>query len=549
MFSHGNPEQEELIRHIRRFAGRLRLRDGWRGMQNTLWAAMLAALLVQTAGRLLPIPNLLAWTLLPLGIWLIGNLLLAFFLPQPPLRVARRVDLELNLKERLSSSLAFASAMPEGPSKGWFMASLVEDLHRDALQAARQVDVRHAFPLRVVRRPLIIAGILLLATLIMAFAPNPMDAVLAQRAAVAQAAQQQAAQIEKLKEEIAKSEQLSPEEREELLKKLAELAEKLKANKGDLEKALADLAKLEEELRQQLDPAFPAQQAALDALLSQLEELAKQNGIQPPADMEKADLLEELIKQLEEMDEAEKEALAEALAQMSAQAAQAGGSELAQALAEMAQAAQSGDSQSAQNAAQKASEALKNAQKNADAKAAAQAAINQAMSQMQAGRQALANAAAQSSSNTQGNQSSQGSPGQGQNPGNQPGSGQGSKADTLPPFTGSGKPKPPTGDPGAQKPAGENQGEGPAYQEQGGKGDELFIPGIDTGQGQEEEKQKEDPLGGLDTPSLVPYQQVYSTYRDAASQAIDKSYIPLGLKDYVRQYFTQLEPQPSEGGE
>jgi len=59
-------------------------------------------------------------------------------------------------------------------------------------------------------------------------------------------------------------------------------------------------------------------------MLAQLKELARQNGIQPPADMETADLLEELAEQLENMDEAEKEALAQALAQMSAQAAQSG---------------------------------------------------------------------------------------------------------------------------------------------------------------------------------------------------------------------------------
>jgi len=40
----------------------------------------------------------------------------------------------------------------------------------------------------------------------------------------------------------------------------------------------------------------------------------------------------------------------------------------------------------------------------------------------------------------------------------------------------------------------------------------------------------------------VPYHEVFYTYRDAAHQALERSYIPEGLKDYVREYFSQLEP-------
>jgi hypothetical protein len=35
---------------------------------------------------------------------------------------------------------------------------------------------------------------------------------------------------------------------------------------------------------------------------------------------------------------------------------------------------------------------------------------------------------------------------------------------------------------------------------------------------------------------------VLPEYRDAASQALDQSAIPPHMKDYVRDYFTQLEP-------
>ena len=42
--------------------------------------------------------------------------------------------------------------------------------------------------------------------------------------------------------------------------------------------------------------------------------------------------------------------------------------------------------------------------------------------------------------------------------------------------------------------------------------------------------------------SLVPYEEVYSDYRRAAYIALEEEYIPLGLREYVKDYFTSLEP-------
>jgi hypothetical protein len=41
----------------------------------------------------------------------------------------------------------------------------------------------------------------------------------------------------------------------------------------------------------------------------------------------------------------------------------------------------------------------------------------------------------------------------------------------------------------------------------------------------------------------VPYNQVFSDYADDANRALDSDYVPLGLRDVVRNYFTSLEPQ------
>jgi hypothetical protein len=45
-------------------------------------------------------------------------------------------------------------------------------------------------------------------------------------------------------------------------------------------------------------------------------------------------------------------------------------------------------------------------------------------------------------------------------------------------------------------------------------------------------------------PALTPYDQVYGEYRDRAGSALDSDYIPQGYKELVRDYFTQIEPQP-----
>ena len=52
----------------------------------------------------------------------------------------------------------------------------------------------------------------------------------------------------------------------------------------------------------------------------------------------------------------------------------------------------------------------------------------------------------------------------------------------------------------------------------------------------------ETPTEFGDETSTVPYSQVFGDYRDAAYEALNDDYIPLGMKEYVRDYFSSLEP-------
>jgi hypothetical protein len=41
---------------------------------------------------------------------------------------------------------------------------------------------------------------------------------------------------------------------------------------------------------------------------------------------------------------------------------------------------------------------------------------------------------------------------------------------------------------------------------------------------------------------LTPYQQVYADFYRYAQTSLDRGYVPLSIKDYVRDYFSSLDP-------
>ncbi|MEZ4640076.1 MAG: hypothetical protein R2856_34820 [Caldilineaceae bacterium] len=173
---------------------------------------------------------------------------------------------------------------------------------------------------------------------------------------------------------------------------------------------------------------------------------------------------------------------------------------------------------------------------------------------LQSGRQVMAqaggnqSAAAASAPSNQPGQGPGNSPGNtpgnnaGQNQGNNAGGGGGTNANTLPPNTGSGR----AGAPRGQAPSGgEDQMADQVYVPWERRGDtdgEFIVPGQQTGQGETQVRETEQPLPGSAAEPLVPYQDVYGTYIDAANQALEREAIPAGMEEYVRGYFSQLEP-------
>jgi hypothetical protein len=40
----------------------------------------------------------------------------------------------------------------------------------------------------------------------------------------------------------------------------------------------------------------------------------------------------------------------------------------------------------------------------------------------------------------------------------------------------------------------------------------------------------------------VPYEQIFPQYRRTATEALDRGSVPIYLQDFVRDYFSRLEP-------
>jgi len=73
----------------------------------------------------------------------------------------------------------------------------------------------------------------------------------------------------------------------------------------------------------------------------------------------------------------------------------------------------------------------------------------------------------------------------------------------------------------------------------GRPGDPSYISGS-GGDGQTTQGNQQG--AGVDPGSYVGYQQVFGDFFRYAQTTLDRSYVPLSVKDYVRDYFSSLDP-------
>lgn len=525
--------------------------------------------------------------------------------PRPLIQNARRFDLLFNLGERTSTALELIEGRIRTNEE--LRAFQLED----AWEKARTVRAADHIPMLWERRSWIAAGVLFGLWLLLLLLPNPqaeaIDRSSAREVAIAEAAEE----LRRITAEVAADTSLTEEERSQLLQQLERTTDTLDEPDAQTEEAMAALSDAESELRQQseqIQQSADAQRSAMEQAAEALRNLESipedSEAAQAAAQGDPIPTIAQLQQSMENMSQTEQMDAAAALEQ-AAQALEQTNPEAAQALREAAEALRQGDLQAAQEALQRAQESMQEGQQESQQQADSAQNLNQSAQQLQRAQQQIGQQQGQpqnssdglqqlqqlnqpsnqqqppgqqpSQSETQGQQQGE-SGGEGQQPGEsgeQPGSQEGGMPSSMQqqgqPSSTEGQPssEPSTGggagdgqgDAGSDQaqsgsqltaqqdndPDGGGEGQMPlvyAPQRIGGESDQqIFLEPDASGVPATEGEFSENPAG----QSLVPYNQVFSDYRSAANRALESDYIPLGLRDVVRDYFTSLEPGQNQG--
>lgn len=440
---------------------------------------------------------------------------------------ARFADRRFGLRERATAAVEIHDSVLTAPP------DLAARQLADAVAAIRTIDPARQMPLRAAPRDWLpaLAG---LAALALALAlPNPQESVLLGQRATAATIAEQAAAVEALAAGIAADETLTPEQREALARPLEEALAALREPGVSQPAAVAALSEAEAELRALGEG--PGPEAIAEAVAGAAGALA---GNEATAAMGEAIGNAELGRAgaaaaaladaLPGLDAAERAALAETLAE-AAEGLRGVDEALADQLDRAAAALEAGDTAAAQGALREAAGALQGRAREM----AAAGRAREAAESLDAARGEVAQAGAGA-----------GEPGSG-GAGEQAGSGTGEAGQSGGSETAGGQGENPGGQPGPG----------------GGHVESVFVPAPTelAGEGQEMELETQclgdpaacGPLGqqsptgfGRSGGGVVPYDQVFGDYRDAAFEALSGGAIPLGLESLVRDYFSSLEPGP-----
>lgn len=459
---------------------------------------------------------------------------------------ARFADRHFALRERAAAAVEIHAGQHDVPPP------LAARQLSDTLAAAEAVDVARQLPLTSRPADWLPALAALLALALALWLPNPQAALLAQRRAVAAAVGQQAAALAGLSEQIAADDSLSPEQRDALQQPLEEALATLAEPGVSQAEAVAALSQAETELRelgQTFDHAAASASVATaaDALSRSPAAVELAEALQDAQPAQAAQAAGELAGTLPQLDAAAQRELATSVAEAAA-ALDPTDAALAEQLDRAAEALAEGDTAAAQEALRQASQGLQAAAQEA---AAAQQAA-QTADQLGTARQSVASAGAPESAP----QAEAG----GEQAGQEGESDQSDEAGQGSGATGG------EGTAGQQAGAGQTtggQGQGSATggpSAGGGHVENVFVPApVDlSGQGQDVELEVQclsDPAAcgppGEQLPtdpsrptggSIVPFDQVFGDYRDAAFETLPSSGIPPALQGLVRDYFTALEP-------
>jgi len=493
--------------------------------------------------------------LLILGLGLGGALAAALALawPQPPLTTARQLDGQLGLQERLSTAV-------ELRRRGWAGSGPMARLQlEDTLQAFQGSEPRAALPVRLDRRDLLIAALLLLTSLLAMQLGRPAFEAAERQQAIDRAVDAEAARIEALRGEIAEMERLSPERREALIQPLQTLEQQM-ADAHSPELALAALSAGERELRELARPQPRVLTDTLQATGELLSRAPDQDLAALGAQLAQGDL-QAAVETLRQMDllpssAAHAESQARQL-EAAAETLQAAMPELAQALREAAASLRHGDSVASRQNLASAARALEDVSQQvlqaemaasvAEALAQAQGRLLRATGETTEAGEVAAQGQSGSQSRLGGGQpdgagASQGQTGSNSSIGQGEGGGAGRGENAAGVTQGSTSGNAPIAQGNAPGDGGERpyQPLQPPARLAGESGIELALAG--SGDAGELVLGVAGSAPGAEGAAQVPYTAVFGRYEAAVRMAIDNLQPPAFMEALVRQYFSSLAP-------
>ena len=578
----------ELDLILARWESRYELRQLTKSVPRSLIVAASVSLVVGAVGYLHFRLRAEQFALIAAALCAVGfllNLVSTLLFPRSRQERARYFDVEFGLQERISTALELMSGRlqthPEIESRQI----------ADALHHARGVNAREAISLDFRPRELLLLGILLLGLLLEILLPmitGQYPTIAAPSVAVEAAAED----VREMIETVAKDTDIDDIDQRELLDSLEIALERLEEEDISEDEAFAIMSQLQQQLEafeNELEDTIELDQSALEASLEALQEFV------PPGDsdnelasteaeqlseglQELSQALDQLAQESRQMSQEELQAAADALQQAAEELSQMN-PELSQRMQEMAEALREGASDDLQEQLEQVEQQLRQeqqqqqqnqdaqnmlqeqgeqAQESADEIARQQAEQQQLMTdpkqgqsqqseagQQQAGRQPIS---AQQGAN-QGDQ---------QSDRNRPGTGEKASLSRDSRSSGSGAGEGEASNISLSGGAGEDQGADTANRAKGTGEiayEAIYSPSGISGGGGNEIRLRTDASDRVltegdfdDNPrgeSRVSYDTVFTDYQNAANRALESDYVPLGLRDVVREYFTSLEPNGS----
>jgi hypothetical protein len=597
---------QALTSAVHRFDRRKKTQQTLLWLPRGLTIALLIGVMMAVAARLRPLLTNSQIALFAAGVVVAAVVIcmaVVWGRRKSAIALAQRFDIDFDLHERVSTALELNSGRIEAPD--WLAADQIADA--EATTAAALTNLNSRLPLKFVRRDWVMVILLGIAIALLLALPNPQADALSRNAAVDAAIAEAAETLEEVAEDVAADPSLDATERQSLLEDLRQRIEGLQNQEVTPEEAFASLSEASAELQEQSDQLGSrsgASQAALERTAENLrdagfggEEAASGEPLEQVTEG-----LEQISEQASQMSESERQQAADALqnaaesmqnSQMSQSQQQA-----SESLESAAESLEQGDTQTAQEQLQQAqqqmeqsaSEAQQQQQSQQNLSEAAQEARESASQVSEAQQQQQQQQGAQSQQSQQsdqGQEGERGSPQQGdqqsaQQENGQQTTGEGSQQSPESQLSQMGAPGDTQSQSNQGAPSDTNTNQATAGDAQGSDGSDQQLQAAGEqqqvsqdnnadGQGEREFEAVNVPrqVGGefsddaiileadpSDSPVQegnfsqnpegqvsVPYNEVFGNYRNIANRALDSGYVPLALRDVVRDYFTSLEPQ------